>query len=352
MSVSVIIPTYNRAGSVVRAVESALNQTAPPMEVIVVDDGSTDATPEALRPFGDRIVYIRQENQGVSAARNAGIAASRGSLIAFLDSDDIWMPWKLELQLTCFASYPDLVLLGTGCTAIDETGFRSSKNFLNTYGGNRYLTESRMLSITEEVLVFAPSSLYCRNVNIRIGDLSVAMFMGNLFITSTAMFRKCVVNQVGTFDYGMNNAGEDYDFFWRLTEKGLSGLIDEPTILFRRGGSDQLHTARRQMALSNLAAIRKYLECHPDGPQLPRTLIAQRTIESYEWLGTAHFDEGYRGAARPYLLEALRRGSRSPRVLGYLMLTWLPACTTDVLRTVWVFLKAMTLAVMPRGRPG
>src|SRR5262245_24730960 len=96
--VSVVIPTFNRAHLITGAIESVLAQTLPPLEIIVVDDGSTDDTPERLAPYLDRIVFLGQENRGVSAARNAGIQAARGNLIAFLDSDDVWHPRKIEIQ--------------------------------------------------------------------------------------------------------------------------------------------------------------------------------------------------------------------------------------------------------------
>ncbi len=101
--VSVVIPTYNYGRFVVDAVESALSQTLPPLEVIVVDDGSTDDTRARLAVFGDRIRYLFQENGGLSKARNAGIEASRGEWIALLDSDDTWHPEKLEIQLSALA---------------------------------------------------------------------------------------------------------------------------------------------------------------------------------------------------------------------------------------------------------
>lgn len=97
MRVSVIIPTYNRARAIGDAVASVLAQSMPPHEVIVVDDGSTDATSASLAPFADRIVVHRQANGGVSAARNAGIARATGGWVAFLDSDDVWLPGRLEV---------------------------------------------------------------------------------------------------------------------------------------------------------------------------------------------------------------------------------------------------------------
>ena len=113
-TVSVVIPTYNRGHLVGEAVASVLGQTVPPLEVIVVDDGSTDDTRDRLRPYLPRVTYLHQTNQGVSAARNHGIRKARGEFIAFLDSDDVWHPRKLELQLGTFRARPELGLLGTG----------------------------------------------------------------------------------------------------------------------------------------------------------------------------------------------------------------------------------------------
>ena len=109
--VSVIVPTYNRLHALPASLASLLTAQEIDLEVIVVDDGSTDDTPRVLAAYADRIRVIRQANQGAGAARNAGIAAARGEYVAFLDSDDLWHPRKLELQLARFASDPDLGLV-------------------------------------------------------------------------------------------------------------------------------------------------------------------------------------------------------------------------------------------------
>ena len=111
--VSVIIPTYNREWSLNRAIDSVLAQDYKNFELIVVDDGSTDATPELLSTYGDAIVMIRQENSGVSAARNRGVKEAAGELISFLDSDDYWLPKKLTTQVDFFLSHPEALICQT-----------------------------------------------------------------------------------------------------------------------------------------------------------------------------------------------------------------------------------------------
>src|SRR4028118_583671 len=120
--VSVIIPVYNGVRYIVQAVESALGQTFTNLEIIVVDDGSTDRTQQVLHPYFDRIRYIYQENQGVAAARNLGCQLAQGEFLAFLDADDYFLPSKLEKQLACFEANPTLDMVQTGWVIVDETG--------------------------------------------------------------------------------------------------------------------------------------------------------------------------------------------------------------------------------------
>jgi len=113
-AVTVIIPAYNSAGCLGKAVESALTQEPPPLEVIVVNDGSTDDTIAVARSFGDRIVYLEQPNQGQGAARNAGLRAARGELIAFLDADDFWLQGFVAACLNFLHEHPEAVAVSTG----------------------------------------------------------------------------------------------------------------------------------------------------------------------------------------------------------------------------------------------
>jgi glycosyltransferase involved in cell wall biosynthesis len=108
--VSVVIPTYNRQDLLGRAIESVLKQTVPVSEIIVIDDGSTDATRELARAYRDSIRYVYQENRGTAAARNRGIRESRFQWVAFLDHDDEWLPEQIALQLHALAQGPQAVL--------------------------------------------------------------------------------------------------------------------------------------------------------------------------------------------------------------------------------------------------
>lgn len=128
-AVSVIIPSYNRAHLLGRAVTSALSQIQPRDEVIVVDDGSTDSTEEALRPLRERVRYIKKNNAGAGAARNTGLQHARNALVAFLDSDDEWMPGKIDLQRRLMQARPD-VLFCFSDFAITDKDARPAHRYL------------------------------------------------------------------------------------------------------------------------------------------------------------------------------------------------------------------------------
>src|SRR3954471_10822259 len=122
LRVSVAIPTYNRASLLPRAVDSVLTQLGPEDELIVVDDGSTDGTGAALAPWRGRIHYLRLPHGGAGRARNAGWAVARGDLVAFLDSDDEWLPGKLTLQRALLAARPELGFCWTDFASRDADG--------------------------------------------------------------------------------------------------------------------------------------------------------------------------------------------------------------------------------------
>jgi len=206
--VSVIIPTYNRGWILREAIESVLSQEFTDYELIVVDDGSTDDTPDILGDYGRDIIVLHQSNRGVSAARNRGIAASRGQLVAFLDSDDLWLPRKLIGQVDFFKANPAALICQT-----QETWVR---NGVRVNPRNRHHKFSGM--------IFEPSLALC------------------LVSPSAVMIRKTLFDRVGTFDESLP-ACEDYDLWLRVSCRYPVFLLDEPLIIKRGGHQDQLSRA-------------------------------------------------------------------------------------------------------------
>jgi len=208
--ISVIIPVYNRPDFVKAAIQSVLDQTYLNVEIIVVNDGSTDDTPLALQSFGDKIRTIHQDNKGVSAARNTGINHSESKWIAFLDSDDIWLPEKLFLQMQFFENHPDAKICQT-----EEIWI---KNGTQLYPKKKHKKKSGM--IFEHCLPLCIVS------------------------PSAVMIHRDMFHLVGNFDESLP-ACEDYDLWLRISCKYPIYLLDQPLIIKRGGHDDQLSQAIR-----------------------------------------------------------------------------------------------------------
>ena len=200
--VSVIIPTYNRAEYVAQAVESVLNQTYSEIETIVVDDGSTDSTPEVLRKYQDQINYIYQERGERSKARNEGFRHSKGDCIAFLDSDDVWLPTKIEKQVGALNEQPDVGLIYTGVQFIDTNG--------GPCAGKLCWDEPVRKVLYEDLMTH----------NVITGSLSAIMV------------RRACLDRVGLFDESMNIC-EDLDLYRRIARYYKFVKIDIPLVKVR-----------------------------------------------------------------------------------------------------------------------
>lgn len=209
--VSVIIPTYNRALSIREAVDSVLDQTFSDFEVIVVDDGSTDDTPARLAVYGDRIRVIRQVNAGVSAARNAGLAAAQGIWIAFLDSDDLWLPDKLAHQLSELGKYPNAVGHVVDITMVDGSG------------GGRSLFEMRGM---KEELNRTP-----------LRERPVRDVLNALYSMQSTMLRADSVRKAGGFRRELR-IFEDLDYLSQIALEGPFAVSSYAGVVLRRVASE------------------------------------------------------------------------------------------------------------------
>jgi glycosyltransferase involved in cell wall biosynthesis len=212
--VSAIIPTYNRAHCIGEAVESVLRQTYRPLEVIVVDDGSTDETPAVLRGFGDRIHVVRQENAGPSAARNRGVARSSGSVLAFLDSDDLWLPRKIERQMDLLARCGDAV----SCCLCNVTMHEPGRPDITSF----------------RVAELAPS----RADGIWLNPAEILIDRFVLFNQAAAIPRTAWAATGGLDD--RKRTMEDYDIALKLSLLGPWAFIEEPLVLWRGGDPSSL----------------------------------------------------------------------------------------------------------------
>lgn len=221
--VSVVVPTFNRGWCLEEAIDSVLSQTYERYELIVVDDGSTDDTEKRLSQH-ETLTVIIQQNRGVSAARNRGIASSNGDLIAFLDSDDLWLPEKLSVQVAFFQANPEALVCQT-----QETWIRNGRRI---HPKNRHQKESGIF--------FERSLGLC------------------LVSPSAVMMKKDLFEMVGRFDENLP-ACEDYDLWLRVGVNIPIFLIDEPLVIKRGGHADQL-SSNTGLDKYRIQSIKKLLE--------------------------------------------------------------------------------------------
>lgn len=250
--VSVVIPTYNRAKLVVEAIESVLRQTAPPREIIVVDDGSTDDTASALASFGDRIISIRQENQGVGTARNRALAVASSPYIAFLDSDDLWLEFKLELQIDILERNPDLGFLFSDFQIKGEEG-AITPNGLRTW----YRHPLRWEEVLEDLTVISiASSITNEPVRLYSGRIYRALVAEPYVLPSCAIVRAACLTPDIRFAENDPNCS-DWEFFARLARISVAGFMEVDTTV-NRGGNDRprlTHTSAAMKAQQHLRMI-------------------------------------------------------------------------------------------------
>ena len=238
--VSVIIPTYNRAYCLPRTLDSALAQTHANVELLVIDDGSTDDTRALIaQQYGHepRVRYVYQENQRVAAARNRGLAMAEGKYVAFLDSDDLWEPWKLELQVACLEQNPGVGMAWTDMQAINPEGQVVSPRFLRTmYSAYRWFTTEQLFPNSTPLASVLPAlKAHVGDAKFYQGDIYSQMIMGNMVHTSTVLLRRDRARKVGLFNTNYQPTGEDYDFHIRTCREGPVGYLDLSSMYYQVG---------------------------------------------------------------------------------------------------------------------
>ena len=203
--ISVIVPTYNRAQQLPRALDSILCQSCSPKEIIVVDDGSTDETSALMTSEYPEIVFIQQQNAGVSSARNVGIKRASGDWIAFLDSDDEWLPEKLEIQMKALYENPEIKICHTNEIWIRNGKRVNPKKKHEKFGG----------------WIFQKCLPLC------------------CISPSSVIIHKSFFKEIGLFDYSLPVC-EDYDLWLRITARNPVLYIEEPFLIKYGGHEDQL----------------------------------------------------------------------------------------------------------------
>jgi len=263
--VSILIPAYNRGYCLKDALDSVAAQTYQDFEVIVVDDGSSDETSQVVKSHPLDIQYIYQKNKGVAAARNAGMAKMTGEYLAFLDSDDMWLPKKLEIQLDFLNRHPEVDVLGTRCEVVGSSG--------------------------ESLGKYKPTGFFTADFE--------GLLKANFLITSTVMMRTRILKDVGYFSEEIRS-GEDYEFFLRVTLKGRAGYIEDALTKYRISKDGET----RDMLPFYQNGVRYYKKLYPLLSEDQMRLIREKQKECYWMLSQGYRQRGnFWGYLKNYFLS-------------------------------------------------
>lgn len=267
--VSAIIPVYNGERFIREAIDSVLGQTYPAVECLVIDDGSVDGTPEILATYGTSITVVRQPNGGVSAARNAGVAASSGELIALLDADDRWRPDKIARQVAALSHDPAIGLVYSGFDVVDAD-LRRRYTILPSRWEDRI-----------------------RGVVLHEGY--------GIGLSFTGLLRRQVFDVVGPFDLGLSTSA-DADYAWRVSRQYRVVGVDGALAQYRQHGRSQMH--------DDLAALEHDMSLMVSraAPELGESLHRRGLANLHTHLAAGHLRRGNVLPFGRHLAAALRLG--------------------------------------------
>lgn len=286
-SVSVVIPTYNYAHFLGQAIDSALAQTWPPSEVIVVDDGSSDNTPELLARYGDRIRVVHQRNRGLASARNTGAELATGDLLAFLDADDIWLSRKLERQVQRFLADPELGLVHCGVEEIDSSGAVLGRCLDGLEGW-----------VATELLLF-------RRPVIRGGGSGV--------IVPRTLFEA-----IEGFDRRLSTAA-DWDLYYRIACRQKIGFVPDVLLQYRRHGANMHRNIQAMEHDMLLAYAKAFSRADPQLHRLRRRCYGNlHTVLAGSFFAVGQYWGFIRHASRSLLLTP----TNLPQFVGYPVRRW------------------------------
>jgi glycosyltransferase involved in cell wall biosynthesis len=326
--VSVIIPCYNGAAFISEAIDSVLAQSYPNVEIIVVNDGSTDDTKQVLDRYLGVITALHQPNGGLASARNTGLRAARGEFVALFDADDICQPERLSAQVAAMLQLPDVVL----CSS-DFSAFSGHQILDRSHGGTYY----RVIAATAGGLHALypnsqpldtnrtpwPDATPSAPIELRSGNIYERLVWGNFVHPPTIMARRAAIAAAGEFDQQIAN-GTDYDWIMRVCRLGPAAYVNRPLLKYRYSVA-QLSSPRNsaQLARDTILAMDKLKERDP-------ALFQRHWARFQRRIGTCHLHaadaliETRKPRAAMELLHSLRHGIVTPTTLKVVVKLMLP----------------------------
>ena len=331
--VSVVIPTYNCGRYVEEAVDSALGQECRGLvEVIVIDDGSTDDTRSRLLKYEDRIRLVSQANRGLSGARNAGIELSSGEYVAFLDSDDRWLPGKLERQLVCFQELEGIDMVCSDFSAIGPDGATISENYQKgTFGMlNEYELSLPEVFPESRILKTPPAS----GLRACFGSVFFELCKGNFILPSTTIVRRSSLESSGLRYKESYRCAEEQDFHLRFAMRHSIAWLDAVTTEYRIGREGKLSGNPNvpRLILNSIETMQGLYEQNEELRSKHKDLYHMVMGRHHARLAYYYLSVLDKPNARKQAAESLRYTPFKPKPIAISALSFLPAFALNLLR--------------------
>ena len=290
------MPAFNARPYIEEAIRSVLSQDYPAIELIVVDDGSQDGTPEVAEGFGGRVRVLRQTNAGPAAARNRGMEAARGEFIAFLDADDVWLPGKASMQVRHLQDYPAVSVVFS--------------DFVRWYSQ----ADGTFLAPPTPISANTPQS----QAPVQSGWIYKDILLDSLIHIITAMVRRSVIETVGGFDETLAT-GEDYDFWLRVSHRFRADKLSRTLACYRIHATSITKIPRRENNEYRvlLKALAAYGPAGPDNVAAPARALRERMFQLCFSHGYFHIRSGDPQVAQEAFRAAAHHSPLRPKVWAY-----------------------------------
>jgi glycosyltransferase involved in cell wall biosynthesis len=291
--ISAVVPAYNCGDLVSGAIESILNQTYEPIEVIAIDDGSTDETPRVLESYGDAIRFVRQPNSGPARARNHGVSLSRGEFIAFCDADDLWLPEKTAEQMAYFRDHQ-------GCHLV--------------------YADLKVRAVTGEVLYESYFSQYPRA---GVEPIFESLLSGCFILTSTVLVRSGTVRSVGGFDEQFWS-GQDLDLWLRIARSFEVGQVNKVLAVKREHPTNISASGDRALESRRRVFLKAERQMAPDASHAARSTASHMIGRLSHYIGVHRLRRGELAEARAAFAESMHRRYEWLKSFRLWLMTHLP----------------------------
>ncbi len=324
--VSVVIPTYNTSPYLLESLESVLNQSYPNIEIIVIDDGSTDNTQELLRPYTETIIYQRRTNGGLAKARNTGHTLAQGEFVAWLDADDIAHPDRISIQASYLETHPDVSLVFS-----DFSTFNACEELGASYAA-QYYSQIRDAGGIQNILYDKDCVDYMKNniagnngqIDCYSGDGRYSLIWGNFIHPPTVMIRKTAIETAGKLAVDIPTQ-EDWEYFFRIAKCGPTSYLDIPLLKYRLHEQQMSSPKNRVVNAKGIVTVMERM-FQQEKLFLSEHYTRYKQTISRHYLGAAYtlIEAGNKQEALSYILKAIKLVPRNYKNYKLLLKWFLP----------------------------